>query len=60
MSPSVIGMFIGLLLGVAARGDGGLTSVLVALAFGVVGYLVGGQLSGQFDLREILKGRDRD
>lgn len=59
MSPAVIGLFVGILLGIAFEGQsgGGFHSVLVALFFGAIGYGVGGQLSGQFDLRELFKGR---
>ncbi len=58
MTTSTVGLLAGLLLGVAAAA-GGFTGFLIALVLGVIGYLVGGQRDGEFDLGVMLKGRGR-
>ncbi|MBB2772321.1 UNVERIFIED_ORG: putative membrane protein YeaQ/YmgE (transglycosylase-associated protein family) [Mycolicibacterium obuense] len=57
MTTSSLGLIAGLLLGVAAAG--GFTGFVIALLLGVIGYLVGGQADGQFDLGAMLRGRGR-
>ncbi|MGR6026782.1 hypothetical protein ACS7JX_07860 [Rhodococcus erythropolis] len=58
MTTSTVGLLAGLLLGVASAA-GGFTGFLIALVLGVIGYLVGGQRDGEFDLGVMLKGRGR-
>lgn len=58
MTTSSLGLIAGLLLGVAAAA-GGFTGFVIALLLGVIGYLVGGQADGQFDLSAMLRGRGR-
>lgn len=58
MTTSSLGLIAGLLLGVAAAA-GGFTGFLVALILGAVGYLIGGQRDGEFDLGALLRGRGR-
>lgn len=59
MASSIIGLFAGLLLGVAAAA-GGFTGFLIALVLGVIGWLVGSQLDGQIDLGRLMGGRRRE
>ena len=54
MSYPIAGMLAGLLLAIAAT-TGGFGGFVLALVFGAVGLLVAGQLSGQFDVRNITK-----
>ncbi|NIZ92442.1 DUF2273 domain-containing protein [Kineococcus rubinsiae] len=58
MSPSLAGLFAGLLLALVAA-VGGLGWFLLALLLGVVGYLVGAHLEGRIDLAGLLPGRSR-
>ncbi len=58
MKTSIIGLFAGLLLGVAAAA-GGFLGFLVALVLGAVGYLIGGHQDGDVDLSQVLGGRRR-
>lgn len=58
MTTSSLGLIAGLLLGVAAAA-GGFTGFVIALLLGVIGYLIGGQTDGQFDLGALLRGRGR-
>ena len=58
MTTSSLGLIAGLLLGIAAAA-GGLTGFVVALILGVVGYLIGGQRDGEFDLSALFPGRRR-
>ncbi len=58
MSTSTIGLFAGLLLGIAAA-VGGFFAFLLALVLGVLGYVVGGALTGEIDLSELTRGRGR-
>lgn len=59
MTTSTVGLLAGLLLGVAAAA-GGLTGFLLALVLGAVGFLIGGQRDGEFDLGRFLGGRGRE
>lgn len=56
MSTSIIGLFAGLLLAIAATIDG-FSGFLLALVLGVVGYVVGAQLDGKIDVPALLRGR---
>ena len=58
MTTSTVGLIAGLLLGLAAAA-GGFTGFLIALMLGVIGYIVGGQRDGEFDVMALLRGRDR-
>ncbi|MFB9908355.1 hypothetical protein [Allokutzneria oryzae] len=58
MNTSQIGLLAGLILG-AAGAIGGFSAVVVALAVGVLGLVVGRVLDGDLDLGELL-GRGRD
>ncbi|AQA06126.1 hypothetical protein BVC93_04490 [Mycobacterium sp. MS1601] len=58
MTTSTLGLIAGLLLGVAAAA-GGISGFFVALVLGAVGYLIGGQRDGEFDLITLLRGRGR-
>lgn len=58
MTTATVGLLAGLLLGVAAAA-GGFTGFLIALTLGAIGYAIGGQRDGEFDLTSILKGRGR-
>ncbi|MGC0365747.1 putative membrane protein YeaQ/YmgE (transglycosylase-associated protein family) [Rhodococcus sp. 27YEA15] len=58
MTTSTVGLIAGLLLGIAAAA-GGFTGFLIALVLGVIGYLVGGQRDGEFDLAVLFRGRGR-
>lgn len=53
MSPAIIGMFVGLLLAVAANSSGGFAGLLLAILFAAVGYVTGGHIGGQFDVRDM-------
>ena len=57
MSTPVIGMLAGLLLAIAAT-TGGFGGFLLAVLFGLVGFLVAGQLSGKIDLGAVLRGKN--
>lgn len=59
MTTSTIGLIAGLLLGIAAA-VGGFSGFLSALVLAVIGYGVGGQLEGKFDLAQLVGGRSRD
>ncbi len=58
MNASSLGLIAGLLLGVAAAA-GGFTGFLIALVLGVIGFLVGGQRDGEFDLSALFSNRGR-
>ncbi|MFP5078700.1 hypothetical protein ACLE20_15490 [Rhizobium sp. YIM 134829] len=58
MTTATLGLLAGLLLGVAAAA-GGFTGFLIALILGGIGYAIGGQRDGEFDLTAILRGRGR-
>lgn len=59
VSPSMVGILAGLLLGVAAAA-GGFIGFLVALVLGAIGFVIGGQVEGRFDVVGLLRGRRRD
>jgi uncharacterized membrane protein YeaQ/YmgE (transglycosylase-associated protein family) len=56
MTTSTVGLIAGLLLTVAIT-TGGLTGLLLAVVLGVGGYLVGGHVDGEIDVRTLLRGR---
>jgi uncharacterized membrane protein YeaQ/YmgE (transglycosylase-associated protein family) len=58
MTTATVGMLAGILLGVAAAA-GGFTGFLIALVLGAVGYVIGGQRDGEFDVVTWLQGRRR-
>lgn len=58
MKTSTLGLFAGLLLGVAAAA-GGFTGFLIALVLGLIGFVLGGQRDGDFDVTTLLRGRGR-
>lgn len=59
MPPSVIGLFTGLLLGIAWV-VAGFDAFLGTAALGAVGYIVGKVAAGQLDLTTYLGGGGRD
>ena len=52
MTTSTVGLIAGLLLGIAAA-TGGFWGFLITLVLGTVGYLAGGQVDGELDLRQL-------
>jgi hypothetical protein len=58
MPPTVVGLFTGLLLGIAWM-VGGFGAFLGVAALGAVGFLVGKAISGQLDLTPYLGGGSR-
>ncbi|GAA4037148.1 hypothetical protein GCM10022247_73710 [Allokutzneria multivorans] len=59
MNTSQIGLLAGLILG-AAGAVGGFSAVIISLAVGVLGLVIGRVLDGELDLGELLgRGRDR-
>ncbi|NLE80489.1 MAG: hypothetical protein GX610_13055 [Rhodococcus sp.] len=58
MKTSTLGLFAGLLLGVAAAA-GGFTGFLIAIVLGLIGFVLGGQRDGDFDVTTLLRGRGR-
>lgn len=59
MTTSTVGLLAGLLLGVAGAA-GGFTGFMLALVLGGVGFALGGQRDGEFDLGRLLRGRGRE
>ncbi len=57
LSPSVLGVVVGLALGYAAA-FGGFTEFLIVTIFAVVGYVIGKVLEGELDLGALLGPRD--
>ena len=53
MQPSVIGLFVGLILGLMLELDGFGAMVVVAL-IGLIGFVVGKVLQGEIDLGELI------
>ena len=53
MQPSVIGLFVGLILGLMLELDGFGAMVVVAL-IGAIGFVVGKVLQGEIDLGELI------
>lgn len=58
MSRTVIGLFVGLLLALAAIA-GGFWGLVLAVVFGLVGLVVGLQADGRLDLTAIVRSRGR-
>ena len=56
MTTSTLGLITGLLLTIAIA-TGGLTGLLLAVVLGTAGYLVGGHVDGEVDVRSMLRGR---
>ena len=56
MTTSTIGLIAGLLLTIAIT-TGGLLGLLLAIVLGAAGYLVGGHVDGEIDVRSVLRGR---
>lgn len=56
MNISVVGLFSGLLLAIAAS-TGGWLGFLLAVVFGVLGLAIGAHLEGQLDLSALVHGR---
>ncbi|WP_166462529.1 hypothetical protein [Amycolatopsis acidicola] len=57
MTPTVLGLLTGLVLGVAAA-FGGFTAFIVVAVLGALGLLAGRAIEGKLDLSQLL-GRDR-
>lgn len=58
MSASTLGMIAGILIAIASL-IYGFFGFLLAVFLGAIGFAIAGQISGQFDLREIFSGRGR-
>ncbi|MEI7056517.1 DUF2273 domain-containing protein [Nocardioides sp. NPDC051685] len=56
MTNSTLGLVAGLLLTIAIV-TGGLVGLLLAIVLGGAGYLIGGHVDGELDLRSMLRGR---
>lgn len=56
MTTSTVGLVAGLLLTLAVT-TGGFTGLLLAVVLGTAGYLVGGHVDGELDVRSLLRGR---
>lgn len=56
MTTSTLGLIAGLLLTIAIV-TGGFVGLLLALVLGGGGYLLGGQVDGEFDLPALFRGR---
>ncbi|MFY0406967.1 DUF2273 domain-containing protein [Solicola sp. PLA-1-18] len=56
MTTSTVGLIAGLLFAIAIA-VGGFGGFLLALVLGAAGYLVGGQIDGELDVTEIVRGR---
>jgi len=56
MRTATIGLFVGLLLAIAAAA-GGFLGFLIAVVLGGAGWLVGAQIEGTIDLPEMARGR---
>ncbi len=55
MSTSTAGLLAGLLMTIAIVA-GGLVGFLLAIVLGGIGYLAGGQISGELDLGSLVRG----
>ncbi len=53
MQPSVIGLFVGLILGLILEIDG-FGAMVVTAVIGLVGYVVGKVIQGEIDLGELI------
>ena len=58
MSRPVIGLFVGLLLALAAL-IGGFWGLVLAIVFGLVGVVIGLQADGRLDLAAVVRSRGR-
>jgi uncharacterized membrane protein YeaQ/YmgE (transglycosylase-associated protein family) len=58
MHPTVIGLFCGLLLGLAWS-TGGFGGLAIAAALGIIGSVVGKIIAGDVDLNQFFGGSDR-
>lgn len=58
MQPTVVGLFVGLILGLALAFDG-FGSMLIVAFCGAVGYVVMKVVQGEIDLTPYLGGADR-
>jgi hypothetical protein len=58
MQPTIVGLFVGLLLGLALAFDG-FGSMLIVAFCGAVGYVVMKVVQGEIDLTPYLGGRNR-
>ena len=58
MQPTVTGLFVGLLLGIA-QAFGGFGDMLIVAFFGALGYLVMKVVEGELDLTDYLGGSSR-
>ena len=58
MQPSIVGLFVGLLLGLALAFDG-FGSMLIVAFCGAVGFVVMKVVQGEIDLTPYLGGRNR-
>jgi uncharacterized membrane protein len=56
MTTSTLGLIAGLLLTIAIV-TGGLLGLVLAVLLGGGGYLIGGQVDGELDLNQLLRGR---
>ncbi|WP_328529797.1 DUF2273 domain-containing protein [Nocardioides sp. NBC_00368] len=56
MTNSTLGLLAGLLLTIAIV-TGGLVGLLLAIVLGGAGYLIGGHVDGELDVRSLLRGR---
>lgn len=54
MSTSTVGLLVGLLLTVVIV-SGGFTGLLLAIVLGAGGFVVGGQLTGELDVRSLVR-----
>ncbi|MDQ2789120.1 MAG: hypothetical protein DLM60_22795 [Pseudonocardiales bacterium] len=59
MTATIIGLFTGLILGLAAV-LGGFNGFLIALVLGVIGLIIGRVIDGELDLGQILSGKGRN
>jgi uncharacterized membrane protein YeaQ/YmgE (transglycosylase-associated protein family) len=58
MHPTVIGLFCGLILGVAWAA-GGFEGLVVTAALGIIGFVVGKVIAGEVDLNQYFGGSSR-
>ena len=58
MHPTVIGLFCGLLLGLAWAA-GGFAGLVITAALGIIGFVVGKVIAGEVDLNQYLGGSNR-
>ena len=58
MHPAVIGLFCGLILGLAWAA-GGFSGLVITAALGIIGFVVGRVVAGDVDLNQYLGGSNR-